>query len=94
VFPIPVHMWMDCCLCLWGLCVFQVPKLWSKYVEEVDGEQQAWLNSFYKAPLRLPMPSELSYMWDKREAHPTHTPGTPHQQNLCSLSLGYTPHKR
>lgn len=51
----------------------QVPKLWSKYVEEVDSEQQAWLNSFIKAPLRLPMPSELSYIWDKREAHPTHT---------------------
>lgn len=24
-----------------------------------------WLNSFYKAPLRLPMPAELEYWWSK-----------------------------
>lgn len=35
------------------------------YVHEVDEEREMWLNSFYKAPLRLPMPSELEYWWEK-----------------------------
>ncbi|CAI5471689.1 unnamed protein product [Closterium sp. Yama58-4] len=44
-----------------------VPAVWRKYAEEVDGERQLWLNSFKKAPLRLPSPSELSYLWDQQE---------------------------
>ena len=45
----------------------QVPEEWQAYVEDVDAERQMWLNSFYKAPLRLPSPAELSYIWDTRE---------------------------
>ncbi|CAI5975031.1 unnamed protein product [Closterium sp. NIES-65] len=44
-----------------------VPAVWRKYADEVDGERQLWLNSFKKAPLRLPSPSELSYLWDQSE---------------------------
>ncbi|CAI5472354.1 unnamed protein product [Closterium sp. Yama58-4] len=44
-----------------------VPPVWRQYAEEVDGERQLWLNSFKKAPLRLPSPSELSYLWDQKE---------------------------
>ncbi|CAI7731155.1 unnamed protein product [Closterium sp. NIES-53] len=44
-----------------------VPAVWRKYADEVDGERQLWLNSFKKAPLRLPSPSELSYLWDQKE---------------------------
>lgn len=32
-------------------------------MHEVDEEREMWLNSFYKAPLRLPMPAELEYWW-------------------------------
>ncbi|GJP51767.1 hypothetical protein CLOM_g10910 [Closterium sp. NIES-68] len=45
----------------------EVPPVWKRYAEEVDGERQLWLNSFKKAPLRLPSPSELSYLWDQDE---------------------------
>lgn len=34
-------------------------------MHEVDEEREMWLNSFYKAPLRLPMPAELEYWWSK-----------------------------
>ena len=44
---------------------WQVPDFWKTYVQEVDQEREMWLNSFYKAPLRLPMPSELEYWWSK-----------------------------
>ncbi|GAB2278622.1 hypothetical protein Dimus_013301 [Dionaea muscipula] len=43
----------------------EVPDYWKTYVEEVDQEQELWLNSFYKAPLRLPMPAELEHWWEK-----------------------------
>lgn len=43
----------------------QAPNYWKTYVEEVDQEREMWLNSFYKAPLRLPMPAELEYWWEK-----------------------------
>lgn len=33
-------------------------------MQDVDEEREMWLNSFYKAPLRLPMPSELEYWWE------------------------------
>ncbi|WOL15516.1 protein TIC 100 isoform X2 [Canna indica] len=44
---------------------YDVPDYWKTYVQEVDQEREMWLNSFYKAPLRLPMPSELEYWWSK-----------------------------
>ncbi|KAK6163496.1 hypothetical protein DH2020_000360 [Rehmannia glutinosa] len=44
---------------------YEVPDYWKMYVHEVDQEREMWLNSFYKAPLRLPMPSELEYWWAK-----------------------------
>ncbi|KAG6383643.1 hypothetical protein SASPL_156596 [Salvia splendens] len=46
---------------------YEVPDYWKTYVHEVDEERGMWLNSFYKAPLRLPMPSELEYWWSKYE---------------------------
>ncbi|KAK9168433.1 hypothetical protein Syun_000573 [Stephania yunnanensis] len=45
----------------------EVPDYWKKYVHEVDQEREMWLNSFYKAPLRLPMPAELEYWWSQDE---------------------------
>lgn len=44
---------------------WQVPDYWKTYVHEVDKEREMWLNSFYKAPLRLPMPAELEHWWSK-----------------------------
>ncbi|KAG5239255.1 protein TIC [Salix suchowensis] len=46
---------------------YEVPDYWKRYVHEVDQEREMWLNSFYKAPLRLPMPAELSYWWENEE---------------------------
>ncbi|KAI3450671.1 hypothetical protein Pfo_007336 [Paulownia fortunei] len=46
---------------------YEVPDYWKMYVHEVDQEREMWLNSFYQAPLRLPMPSELEYWWSKDE---------------------------
>ncbi|KAK1322815.1 hypothetical protein QJS10_CPA02g00671 [Acorus calamus] len=46
---------------------YDVPDYWKTYMEEVDQEREMWLNSFYKAPLRLPMPAELEYWWSKDE---------------------------
>ncbi|XVF69096.1 hypothetical protein PTKIN_Ptkin11bG0053000 [Pterospermum kingtungense] len=46
---------------------YEVPDYWKTYVHEVDQEREMWLNSFYKAPLRLPMPAELEYWWSKDE---------------------------
>ncbi|EYU36976.1 hypothetical protein ABFS82_04G205300 [Erythranthe guttata] len=46
---------------------YEVPDYWKMYVHEVDEERQMWLNSFYKAPLRIPMPAELEYWWSKEE---------------------------
>ncbi|KDP34372.1 hypothetical protein JCGZ_11255 [Jatropha curcas] len=46
---------------------YEVPDLWKRYVHDVDQEREMWLNSFYKAPLRLPMPAELEYWWSKDE---------------------------
>ncbi|KAG6521640.1 hypothetical protein ZIOFF_018765 [Zingiber officinale] len=43
----------------------QVPNYWKTYVEEVYQKRGMWLNSFCKAPLRLPMPAELEYWWEK-----------------------------
>ncbi|GAV61792.1 MORN domain-containing protein, partial [Cephalotus follicularis] len=48
---------------------YEVPDYWKTYVHEVDQERQMWLNSFYKSPLRIPMPAELEYWWSK-----DHTP--------------------
>lgn len=48
---------------------YEVPDYWKTYVHEVDQEREMWLNSFYKAPLRLPMPAELEYWWSQ-----DHTP--------------------
>nr|KYP51840.1 hypothetical protein KK1_026365 [Cajanus cajan] len=48
---------------------YEVPDYWKIYVHEVDQEREMWLNSFYKAPLRLPMPAELEYWWSKEENH-------------------------
>ncbi|GLU19246.1 hypothetical protein SLE2022_355070 [Rubroshorea leprosula] len=42
---------------------YEVPDYWKTYVHEVNQEREMWLNSFYKAPLRLPMPAELEYGW-------------------------------
>ncbi|KAA0033375.1 protein TIC 100 [Cucumis melo var. makuwa] len=44
---------------------YEVPDYWKTYVHEVDQEREMWLNSFYKAPLRLPMPAELEYWWEQ-----------------------------
>ncbi|XP_039125183.1 LOW QUALITY PROTEIN: protein TIC 100-like [Dioscorea cayenensis subsp. rotundata] len=44
---------------------YEVPDYWKVYVQEVDQEREMWLNSFYKAPLRLPMPAELEYWWSR-----------------------------
>ncbi|CAI9105547.1 OLC1v1004486C2 [Oldenlandia corymbosa var. corymbosa] len=46
---------------------YEVPDYWKTYAQEVDEEREMWLNSFYKAPLRLPMPAELEYWWAKDE---------------------------
>ncbi|KAI4322370.1 hypothetical protein L6164_022073 [Bauhinia variegata] len=46
---------------------YEVPDYWKMYVHDVDQEREMWLNSFYKAPLRLPMPAELEYWWSKYE---------------------------
>ncbi|XP_042514361.1 protein TIC 100 [Macadamia integrifolia] len=46
----------------------EVPDFWKTYVHEVDEEREMWLNSFYKAPLRIPMPAELEYWWSKDES--------------------------
>ncbi|KAL8496427.1 hypothetical protein ACS0TY_020224 [Phlomoides rotata] len=43
---------------------YEVPDYWKMYVHEVDQEREMWLNSFYRAPLRLPMPAELEYWWE------------------------------
>lgn len=45
------------------IILLQVPDYWKTYVHEVDQEREMWLNSFYKAPLRLPMPAELEHWW-------------------------------
>uniref|UniRef100_A0A5B7AYS2 Putative MORN repeat-containing protein isoform 1 n=1 Tax=Davidia involucrata TaxID=16924 RepID=A0A5B7AYS2_DAVIN len=47
---------------------YEVPDYWKTYVHDVDQEREMWLNSFYKAPLRLPMPAELEYWWSKDES--------------------------
>ncbi|XVF05238.1 hypothetical protein REPUB_Repub05bG0154900 [Reevesia pubescens] len=47
---------------------YEVPDYWKTYVHEVDQEREMWLNSFYKTPLRLPMPAELEYWWSKDES--------------------------
>ncbi|XP_010940531.4 protein TIC 100 [Elaeis guineensis] len=49
---------------------YEVPDYWKTYVEEVDQEREMWLNSFYKAPLRIPMPAELEYWWSKGDDDP------------------------
>ncbi|XP_048599012.1 protein TIC 100-like [Brassica napus] len=49
---------------------YEVPEYWETYVEEVDQEREMWLNSFYKAPLRLPMPAELEHWWQNVEVTP------------------------
>ncbi|KAK2995853.1 hypothetical protein RJ640_015813 [Escallonia rubra] len=46
---------------------YEVPDYWKTYVNEVDEEREMWLNSFYRAPLRLPMPAELEYWWSNDE---------------------------
>ncbi|KAG7551554.1 MORN motif [Arabidopsis thaliana x Arabidopsis arenosa] len=49
---------------------YEVPEYWETYVDEVDQEREMWLNSFYKAPLRLPMPAELEHWWENVEVTP------------------------
>ncbi|XP_010493356.1 PREDICTED: protein TIC 100 isoform X2 [Camelina sativa] len=49
---------------------YDVPEYWETYVDEVDQEREMWLNSFYKAPLRLPMPAELEHWWKNVEVTP------------------------
>jgi len=49
---------------------YEVPEYWETYVGEVDQEREMWLNSFYKAPLRLPMPAELEHWWENVEVTP------------------------
>lgn len=44
---------------------YEVPDFWKRYVHDVDQEREMWLNSFYKSPLRIPMPAELEYWWSK-----------------------------
>ncbi|KAH9328224.1 hypothetical protein KI387_000332, partial [Taxus chinensis] len=44
---------------------YEVPELWQRYVHDVDQEREMWLNSYYKSPLRIPMPSELENWWSK-----------------------------
>ncbi|KAL2644497.1 hypothetical protein R1flu_012084 [Riccia fluitans] len=44
---------------------YPVPEDWRRYVQEVDEEQEMWLNSFIKSPFRIPMPPELEYDWQK-----------------------------
>ncbi|XP_074312435.1 protein TIC 100 [Silene latifolia] len=44
---------------------YEVPDYWKTYAHEVDEEREMWLNSFYKAPLRLPMPAELEHWWER-----------------------------
>ncbi|XP_071705831.1 protein TIC 100 [Rutidosis leptorrhynchoides] len=46
----------------------EVPDYWKAYIEDVDEERQMWINSFYKAPLRLPMPAELEHWWENEES--------------------------
>ncbi|KAL8140377.1 hypothetical protein V2J09_006398 [Rumex salicifolius] len=46
---------------------YEVPDYWKTYVQEVDHERELWLNSFYKAPLRLAMPAELEHWWENEE---------------------------
>ncbi|KAM7496866.1 hypothetical protein LguiA_021280 [Lonicera macranthoides] len=46
---------------------YEVPDFWKTYVQDVDEEREMWLNSFYRSPLRLPMPPELSYWWENEE---------------------------
>ncbi|XP_034688262.1 protein TIC 100 [Vitis riparia] len=46
---------------------YEVPDYWKTYASEVDQEREMWLNSFYKAPLRIPMPAELEHWWSKDE---------------------------
>ncbi|KAJ0976781.1 hypothetical protein J5N97_012255 [Dioscorea zingiberensis] len=47
---------------------YEVPDYWKVYVQEVDQEREMWLNSFYKAPLRIPMPAELEYWWSRDDS--------------------------
>lgn len=44
---------------------YEVPDFWKRYVHDVDQEREMWLNSFYKSPLRIPMPAELEHWWSK-----------------------------
>uniref|UniRef100_A0A7N0RD03 MORN repeat-containing protein n=1 Tax=Kalanchoe fedtschenkoi TaxID=63787 RepID=A0A7N0RD03_KALFE len=46
---------------------YEVPDPWKIYVSDLDTERQMWLNSFYHSPLRMPMPAELEYWWEKDE---------------------------
>ncbi|CAK8535338.1 unnamed protein product [Lathyrus sativus] len=48
---------------------YEVPDCWKTYAHEVDQEREGWLNSFYRSPLRIPMPAELEYWWSKEENH-------------------------
>ncbi|KAL5081870.1 hypothetical protein RYX36_010291 [Vicia faba] len=48
---------------------YEVPDYWKTYAHEVDQEREGWLNSFYRSPLRIPMPAELEYWWSKEENH-------------------------
>ncbi|GAU35022.1 hypothetical protein TSUD_103450 [Trifolium subterraneum] len=48
---------------------YEVPDYWKRYAHEVDQEREMWLNSFYRSPLRIPMPAELEYWWNKEENH-------------------------
>jgi len=47
------------------MILLQVPDYWKTYAHEVDQEREMWLNSFYRSPLRIPMPAELEYWWSK-----------------------------
>ncbi|KAI5080055.1 hypothetical protein GOP47_0005534 [Adiantum capillus-veneris] len=48
---------------------YEVPEDWKVYVEELDGEREMWLNSFYKAPFVVPMPPELEYLWSQEDEY-------------------------
>lgn len=48
-----------------NMFILQVPDYWKTYVHEIDREREIWLNSFYKSPLRIPMPAELEHWWEK-----------------------------